>query len=115
MGFFNIKKTAHKPANTMQELLDCLHKCLEPSEIKDNCVLLPAEQLTIRPSVNEMKDGFEALYFEVMHPTFEEQFFDMSAGTGKTTADAIHNAVASFLLSSFCEYGTASVRNMSES
>lgn len=102
MGLFHRKKTALEPLNTMQELLNCLHNGLEHSEIKGDCVVLPAEQLTIRPGVNDIKDGFAALHFEVSHPTFEEPFFDMSAGVGTTTADAIHKAVASFLFSGFC-------------
>lgn len=102
MGFFNRKKTVPEPPSPMQEVLDCLHKGLEHSEIEGGCVVLPVEQLTIRPGVNDVKEGFAALYFEVLHPTFEEPFFDMSAGTGKTVVDAIHQAVASFLLTGFC-------------
>lgn len=102
MGFFNRKKTVLEPQNPIQEVLDCLHKGLEHSEIEGGCVVLPAEQLTIRPGVNNVKDGFAALYFEVLHPTFEEPFFDMSAGVGETIVDAIRKAVTDFLFSSFC-------------
>lgn len=102
MGLFNWKKKAPYPFNPLLETLDCLHKVLGNSEIKGDCVVLSAEQLTIRPEISNVKDGFAALYFEVSHPTFEEPFSDMSAGVGETAADAIHKAVASFLFSGFC-------------
>lgn len=102
MGLFHRKKTVPTPLNPMREVLDCLHNGLEQSEIEGDCVRLPAEQLTILPGVHDVKGGFAALYFEVLHPSFEEPFFDMSAGLGESSADAIHKAVAGFLFSSFC-------------
>lgn len=102
MGFFNRKKTEPPPFDALSEIQGCLHKLLEHSEIAEGCVLLPAEQLTIRPGITNVKDNFAALYFEVSHPSFEEPFFDMSAGVGKTTSEAIHKAVAGFLFSGFC-------------
>lgn len=102
MGLFNRKKNIPESIDPLKETLNCLQKGLEHSEIQEGCVLLPAEQLSIRPGVKDVKDGFAALYFEVLHPTFEEPFFDMSAGVGATTVEAICKAVAGFLFSGFC-------------
>ncbi|GKX60270.1 DUF6348 family protein [Leminorella grimontii] len=78
------------------DIVSKLHELFEESEIRGNEVHFPDWNVTVKPSISELKEGAANLSFYVTSPVWEAALYECCVGMGDSQEKAVGMALGSF-------------------